>query len=1040
MAENGATPAEFSALLHRLCEATGWEAGLLWLPSADGATLECRARHGRAEPALGSAPLPPGSGLPGRAWMTGRALWIPDLAEEFVTRREDAARAAGLCCALAVPAGGRAVLEFYAAAPRDRNEALISLIRDLAEATLQDPQRRIEETSLRNANERLHFLARSLTDAIWTSDLRTRTGWWNEAAYRLIGYAPGAIEPSFEAWSARVHPDDRGELMAALQSHFESGAASWTEEYRVLQADGGVRFVLGRTYLRRDEAGHPVFITGVVIDLTERRLAELARRDSDLRLKQAARMTHDGLWDRNFAPDRTWWSDAFQQLLGYTPGEVTPTEEAWAARIHPGDRERVLGGYRAALARRDHSWTEEYRVLLPSGVCRILFDCGYLECDAAGRPQRMSGSARDLTELRRAENTLRDSQRTLAALLGNLPGLVYRVGPPPLYAVEYVSQGSLELTGYTPDELRGGLRPALHILDLVHPDDRVAIEQELQDALPARRPYRLTFRLRTRDGTEKWVLNQGSGAYDAQRNLVALEGIVFDISDRKRAEEAVRAGDARLRQVFDSPLIGIIFWNEAGGISDANDFFLKMVGYSREDLEAGRIRWKDLTPPEYAELDRKAIEEVRLTGRATPYEKEYFRKDGSRVPILIGGTSFGPSSGRGLAVVLDVSERRHVEAKFIQAQKMESVGRLAGGIAHDFNNLLTSILGHGDLALQRLADPHPVRAHLEEIRSAGQRAAALTHQLLAFSRKQILQPRIISLSSVVQGLESLLRRTIGEDIQLLCVLDPALPSVRADPRQIEQAVMNLVVNARDAMPGGGQLTLRTFSCLVDPGSAHAPPGLLAGPHAALSVTDTGTGMGADVIRHLFEPFFTTKEVGKGTGLGLSTSYGIVRQSGGSITLSSEPGRGSVFTLYLPAVPGAALPEPAPAEPPAMPGAETILLAEDEEMVRKLASEILRRQGYTVLETSHGEEALELLRKEGDRVHLLLTDVVMPRMGGPELARRARLERPGLPVLFMSGYPGVEAPAEIPGSLLEKPFTAARLIDKIRAVLDAARRP
>jgi PAS domain S-box-containing protein len=395
-----------------------------------------------------------------------------------------------------------------------------------------------------------------------------------------------------------------------------------------------------------------------------------------------------------------------------------------------------------------------------------------------------------------------------------------------------------------------------------------------------------------------------------------------------------------------------------------------------------------------------------------------------------------------VAVLRDLTAVRSLEAQLRQAQKMEAVGRLAGGVAHDFNNLLTVITGRSQILLLKLAPESPLRRDVELVEETAHRASALTRQLLAFSRKQLVQPRVVDLNDVVRGLESMLGRVIGEDITLAVALDPAPARVRADPTQLEQMITNLVVNARDAMPLGGRLTLETGRTWIDEPLARQHVGVRPGPHVRLVVRDTGIGMDAVTRAHIFEPFFTTKGPGKGTGLGLATVYGIVTQAGGAIAVESEPGQGATFVIHLPHV-------EAPVElagertvaGAAPHGSETVLLVEDEASVRGLARDILHRQGYTVLEASDGDEALRIGQAHRGPIHLLLTDVVMPRMGGRELADRLAAARGEMKVLYVSGYaedpPGTGATAEPGRAFLEKPFTADALASKVREVLDAA---
>ena len=393
-----------------------------------------------------------------------------------------------------------------------------------------------------------------------------------------------------------------------------------------------------------------------------------------------------------------------------------------------------------------------------------------------------------------------------------------------------------------------------------------------------------------------------------------------------------------------------------------------------------------------------------------------------------------------LVTFLDITERKHLEEQLRQCQKMEAVGRLAGGIAHDFNNLLTAIIGYSQLLLGRLEVGNPMQEELEEIRKAGERAASLTRQLLAFSRKELLQPQVLDLNALVANLDKMLRRLIGEDIELVTIFGPRLGRVEADPAQLEQVVLNLVVNARDAMPQGGKIVIETKNLELDEAYAHQHVGVSPGRYVMLAVSDQGCGMDAETLKHIFEPFYTTKHHAEGTGLGLSTVYGVVKQSGGNIWAYSEVGRGTTFKIYLPQVNEVVDARKTEAVSTAVAGGtETVLLAEDEKLVRKFVRSILEKSGYTVLEAHHGSEALRVALQHPGPIHLLLTDMVMPLMDGKLLAQRMVVLRPGIRVLYMSGYSenavvhhGV---LESGTAFIEKPFTVETLARKVREALD-----
>jgi len=528
---------------------------------------------------------------------------------------------------------------------------------------------------------------------------------------------------------------------------------------------------------------------------------------------------------------------------------------------------------------------------------------------------------------------------------------------------------------------------------------------------------------------------------------VAAAGRAFDrmAEDLALGRSRLQASEGRFRRIVESNMIGIIFWEVQGGITEANDAFLKMVGYTREDLAAGVLCWKDMTPPEYAHLVERGLKEITAIGVCTPFEKEYIRKDGSRVPVVFGATLLEGFQDRGVGFVLDISERkradkalRESEKQLRHSQKMEAVGRLAGGVAHDFNNLLTIIAGRSELMRERLRPDDPLRWEVDLIFNTAERAAALTRQLLAFSRRQVLAPKVLDLNTVVANVQTMLGRLIGEDIDLVITPGPSLGRVKADPGQVEQVIMNLAINARDAMPNGGRLTIRTANVEWDAASAARRGAGSPGSYVRLAVSDTGSGMDPAVQAHLFEPFFTTKEQGKGTGLGLSTVFGIVEQSGGFIVVDSELARGTTFEVYLPRVEGASEMDQAAADPAVAPrGSETVLLAEDEEAVRDLMEELLHRSGYTVLKARDARDALLIGERHAGPIHLLVTDVIMPGMSGPELSRRIAMVRPAMKVLYVSGYTDSTVPYDEwnKDTFLQKPFTTGAFTRKVREILD-----
>jgi PAS domain S-box-containing protein len=580
--------------------------------------------------------------------------------------------------------------------------------------------------------------------------------------------------------------------------------------------------------------------------------------------------------------------------------------------------------------------------------------------------------------------------------------------------------------------------------DLWPEPSALAFQSSDRQALMSRNPVELVESAVRHDGTTQWwttlkfVIEQDHGA-------PLIGGIALDITPRVRAEQALRASEDRYRSLVELAGSVIVVLNEAGRITEFNREAEAFFGFSRSDA-LGR----DYVDCCVSEPQKPAVAgdlaRIRAGEAIQGRESAFVQRDGTQKSFLWNATRLGESRTDApslLVIGQDISELRRLEHQLLLAQRMEGIGRLAGGIAHDFNNLLTAILGHAEMAQDDVAPTDPARGNIAEITRAAQRAADLTRQLLAFARRQIIEPRIVDLNDLVINVDRMLRRLLGEDVQLVTVQDPDLWRVRIDPGQFEQVLVNLAINARDAMPSGGTLVIETRNVHLDEEFARQHATVQPGPHVLLAVSDTGSGMDAEVLAHIFEPFFTTKEVGKGTGLGLATCYGIVKQNRGSIWVDSEPAVGTTFRIYLPRAEAAVVPqdraEPRAAEQPRR-GSETVLLVEDEVLVRNLAADALRRHGYQVLSASTGVEALELASQVLHPIDVLVTDVVMPQMGGEQLAVQMLGERPTLKVLFISGYTDLAVLQHgtlIPGtSLLQKPFTPGQLVQRVRQLLDA----
>jgi two-component system cell cycle sensor histidine kinase/response regulator CckA len=582
-------------------------------------------------------------------------------------------------------------------------------------------------------------------------------------------------------------------------------------------------------------------------------------------------------------------------------------------------------------------------------------------------------------------------------------------------------------------------------LDFVHPEDRPIIEEAVRHAMTERRPYNIEHRIVRRDGMVRVLNARGRAIVDESGQVVRLVGAAQDISEWKAAEEAARRSERRLQTIIDAEPACVKLVSAEGTLLDMNRAGLEMLGATEMSEVLGRSV-VELVHTEDRDTFREMHRQVcngsrgRLEFRVIGLNGQERWVDAHLVPFETVNRS-GERQTAVLGVTSDITDRKRLEDQLRQSQKMEAIGLLAGGIAHDFNNLLTAIAGYTALVLSSLDDSDTRREELQEVVKAAQRATALTRQLLAVSRRQILQPSVLDLNMLVADLEKLLRRTIPENIDLQLDLGPMTEAVRADRGQLEQVVLNLAINAGDAMPEGGQLRLATAAVDVDEAAARRLAPMPPARYARLTVSDSGIGMAPEIQSRIFEPFFTTKERGKGTGLGLATVYGIVKQSGGFIWVESKVGQGTTFEVYLPVV-HEPVTETMPLPsliPQRSAGTQTIMVAEDDGAVRRFARDVLTNQGYTVLDARDGEEALQLARQYSGPIHLLIADVVMPGLSGRELSARVSVDRPDIRVLYTSGYTEnlMMRAGFVEGlALLPKPFLPADLLRRVGEILGA----
>jgi two-component system, cell cycle sensor histidine kinase and response regulator CckA len=784
---------------------------------------------------------------------------------------------------------------------------IIELTRDIT------PQREAE-AALRESEEKYRLLVNNIPAVVFKGYADWNVDFIDDKIADLTGYDQEAFHSRRLKWRDLILPEDVAGVRQAFIRALRI-TKSYVREYRIRHKDGRILWIQARGQIICDARGRMDYVSGVFFDITARRQAEDALKQSETSLAEAQRLAHLGNWEWDARENKSYCSDEVYCIFGVTPSEFDASFESFIACVHPADRSRVKLISEEAVAE-GREFQIGYRVLRPDGSHRFVFETGRAYLDDQGQPLRAVGTIQDLTPLKQAQEALEESERRYRLLAENLTDVIFTTDLK--LQVTYISPSVQLFTGYGPEEVHSR-----------------KLEQ---------------------------ILTPASAELAAK---VYAEELARD-------QEQPGAAHSRVMEL---------------------EHFCK----------DGRTVWGEVR----ANLLRDPLGQV--TG-------------------VIG-------------VTRDITARRDLEEQLRQAQKMEVVGRLAGGVAHDFNNLLTAILGYAALLLNSMDPSASWRHDVEEIRKAGERAALLTRQLMAFSRRQVLHPKALDLNQVVDNLGKMIKRVIGEDIELEIVPGPDLGTVMADPGQIEQVILNLAINARDAMPHGGRLSIRASNAGLDQDyvRSHAEQ-IKPGPFVLLEVDDTGCGMDAATSSHIFEPFYTTKELGKGTGLGLSTVYGIIRQSGGHISVYSESGRGTTFKIYLPRSDAAAgAGAAAEAAGPALQGQETILLVEDENLVRAITRRILGRLGYKVLEARDGPEALEIAAKYEDPIQLLLTDLVMPGMSGQELADHLASGRRQLKVLFMSGYAenslaGGHELAKPGRGYIQKPFEARSLAGKVRELL------
>ncbi|MBL7180809.1 MAG: PAS domain S-box protein [Desulfobacterales bacterium] len=787
-------------------------------------------------------------------------------------------------------------------------------------------------------------------------------------------------------------------------------------------------------------------------DITEPKLMEQTLLESEKKYRSIFENITDGYYRADLEGNLILVSPSGVELLGYDSAEEMIGKNI--AKEFYGDpqereylRKEILKHgkiiFQGTLKRKDGT------LILTETNSRLVHD-------QTGKPIAVEGIFRDITEHKRAddlkrvnerlrqevnqrklaEEALKESEETYRLLVNNLPGFVFKGFKD--WSVEFYDNKVEVLTGYNVHTFNSG---RMKWIDLIVPDDIEPARKIFIRALKTDKSYARDYRITTKAGNIIWIQERGYIVCNENGDIEYVSGVFYDITDRKFAEENIRKSEKKYRELYKGLRDGFTAVNMEGTITEFNPAFQRMLGYPEEEIR--RLTYENITPKKWHPIDSKILEEQVFTrGYSDFYEKEYIGKDGRVFPVEVRTYLIRDEEGHpeGMwTTIRDITDRKEAEKQLLHFQKMEAVGTLAGGIAHDFNNLLQAIQGYADLLLLDKNESDAEYRKLQQIAYAAQRGGELTRQLLTFSRKVESKKLLLDLNRTVRQAINLLKRTIPKMIDIELRLAEPLKAVNADPSQVEQVIMNLAINAKDAMPEGGRLIIRTENASLDEEYCRTHLGATPGDYVLLTVSDTGHGMNRGTLDRIFEPFFTTKEVGKGTGLGLAIVYGIVKSYHGYITCSSEPGAGTSFKIYFPAMDKEAEPEEQETEAPVSGGTETVLLVDDEDAIRDLGKQILEKLGYNVLTAVDGESALDLYRREQGRIDLVILDLIMPGMGGKRCLEKLLKSNARAKVVIASGYsdtgPVKETIEKGAKNFIGKPYEIRKMLEMVRQVLD-----
>ncbi|WP_371345557.1 PAS domain S-box protein [Ancylobacter sp. IITR112] len=959
----------------------------------------------------------------------GRPFIVNDTAAELPAPVAATLRDVGIAALVCMPLlrEGRltALMAMHDRAPRHWSDYELAVIREVTERSWAHIQRASAEGALREREAHHRQILDSAIDyGIVSTDLNGICTLWNRGAAEMLGWSEA--EMLGQPMDIFFTPEDRaaGRPAAKRREALELGRAHDARWH--LRKNGERFWGLSEMMPLRDGSGAPIGLVKLIRDRTAEYEAQEALRQSEERLRRAQAAGGVGLFSIDLRSNLISATPEFCRLFGFSPVPEMPAEMV-ERLVVPEDAGIISNA--ASRAGGVALLDVEYRIRRhDTGEERIMARKAAYDRDEAGRPVRLVGAVLDVTERRRTQMALEKSEAQFSALAQNMPNQVWTARADggfdwfndQIYAYSGSARGSLDGDGWT---------------RLVHPDDLPGARERWAEALESGATYEAEFRLRAADGSYRWHLVRAVPLIDARGVITAWVGTNTDIEAQKRAEEAYALDRDRLWRISQDLMLVCDF---EGVITAVNPSAERLLGWEEAEMVGRKVA--EFLHPE--DVDASARELVKSSEEATTvaFENRYRSKAGE---YRLLAWSAVPGNGRIHAVGRDITEQRAVEEALRQSQKMEAVGQLTGGIAHDFNNLLQGITGSLDILGNRISQGRTddLARWVGGAKTCADRAASLTHRLLAFSRRQPLDPRPVRANPLIASLEDMLRRTLGERVELELVLGGGLWLTRCDPNQLESAILNLAINARDAMPEGGKLTIETCNAHLDSHFAARQREVKPGQYVCICVTDTGTGMSRETIARAFEPFFTTKPIGQGTGLGLSMVYGFTRQSEGYARIYSELGQGTTIKLYLPRYRGQEEVEESPpglGEAPLSEEGEVVLVVEDEPVVRGLIVEVLNELGYRAIEAGDGPKGLEILQSR-QRIDLLITDVGLPGLNGRQVADGGRVSRPGLKVLFMTGYAENAALASgflEPGmAMITKPFAMDVLATRIREIIE-----